>query len=609
MSNNKSNNLSTFNFKIHIPLAIETIPIDDAKHVIWGKDNLYPDYLLSLYQKSPIHANIINQKAIHLVGEQLTNKLTNRKFDIKPNASDTIDLFLDKLVKDYLIFNSFAIEVNFNAFNQPIAYNFIPFNKIRLNKSKTTIFYSEDWSKRKDIITYDRYLAGKNYTDGKSRVYLYEGYIPSLNNIYSEPEYTALKKVLATDIAIIDFNLNQIQSHFSVSTLITFFMGEDIDPEIKGSISRKLEESFSGENGRKFMLDFQTPNGKSAEIQNISSGDWNDAFLTIKDATESAIYEGHQITSPALFGAKSAGQLGSSQELENAYEIWSGSYLRTKRNQLESALAELFGVQVEFKHKALFMSQLDLATKEKVYTIDELRSIDGLKPLPDGSGSKLISQMSAGSAPAHFCSHFSKDELVKTELTEEDYDKIKDLGLSSDEFEIVQEFKFSKEDDIATYLIENDVKNLTYEEIVARLAEEDIETDVKELKETLTKLQDSGLIKVTDVAGKENRIKVVPVNAPDIPDSREIQVMYKYEKRKNIEGEILIDTSRQFCRKVVENDKYYSRAEIQSMSDIFGYDIFKFTGGYYTNSTTGEHTPYCRHQWTAYKVARKKGNK
>jgi hypothetical protein len=82
--------------------------------------------------------------------------------------------------------------------------------------------------------------------------------------------------------------------------------------------------------------------------------------------------------------------------------------------------------------------------------------------------------------------------------------------------------------------------------------------------------------------------------------------MYKYEKRPDVPGNTLISTSRGFCVRVINNNKLYTRSDIQTMSSIFGYDVFQFAGGFYHNPETDETTPYCRHFWVEKKVKLKK---
>jgi hypothetical protein len=63
--------------------------------------------------------------------------------------------------------------------------------------------------------------------------------------------------------------------------------------------------------------------------------------------------------------------------------------------------------------------------------------------------------------------------------------------------------------------------------------------------------------------------------------------------------------TRDFCAIIIEADRYYTKGDINTMSNGFGLSVFEFAGGWYNNPDTGETTPYCRHNWTMIFVERK----
>jgi hypothetical protein len=81
--------------------------------------------------------------------------------------------------------------------------------------------------------------------------------------------------------------------------------------------------------------------------------------------------------------------------------------------------------------------------------------------------------------------------------------------------------------------------------------------------------------------------------------------MYAYEKAPGISGSKIIPTSRDFCRRIVGFNKMYTRDDIDQMSAILGYDVWKRRGGWMTIKGTTTHVPYCRHYWQAKLVRRK----
>ena len=219
--------------QINLPQPIEDNYKNTTKWCNWGTDNLYPLFLLDLYGNSPIHSSIINSKASYIIGNGLKTA-SGIKVNIKVNSVDTFSEFLLKITKDYLIFNFFCVEVVYNAFNQAIELHHVPAHKVRTNKAKEKFWFCEDWETYQQTITYKRWK--RNNQDTNSKLFYFDGYFPTQRMVYPEPEYKASLKSITTDMCIRDFNLNNIRNHFSVSTLITFFMGANVPEDVKKKI-------------------------------------------------------------------------------------------------------------------------------------------------------------------------------------------------------------------------------------------------------------------------------------------------------------------------------------------------------------------------------------
>lgn len=178
--------------KYNVPQPFEERNLSDDKMVKYGYDNLYPNFLLKLYTECSSHASIINSKSTYIIGEGLKYKNGNL-INVEVNPSETLSDFIGKVVKDYLIFNCFAVEVIYNALNQPINYHFIPAQNIRTNKTKTKFWYCADYKNSKEVIVYDRWKA--NPDNATSKIFYFDGYFPSLSSVYPSPEYTGCTKV------------------------------------------------------------------------------------------------------------------------------------------------------------------------------------------------------------------------------------------------------------------------------------------------------------------------------------------------------------------------------------------------------------------------------
>ena len=96
------------------------------------------------------------------------------------------------------------------------------------------------------------------------------------------------------------------------------------------------------------------------------------------------------------------------------------------------------------------------------------------------------------------------------------------------------------------------------------------------------------------------------LNAPK-PSTTSFMVRYSYEWRSDIPGNernSLDHPSRYFCARLMQLDRLYSRAEIESISARLGYSVFDRRGGWWTKPN-GQHSPSCRHRWYAQTVIKK----
>ncbi|WP_158798083.1 hypothetical protein [Pedobacter sp. L105] len=612
---------------VKIPQATESQNTSNDRPTTWGTNNNFPFFLLSLFSKSPIHANIINQKAVHIWGDGLMNIGDKKPFQLKPNVDDNLNSFVDKILKSYLIFNAIAVEVNFNIDGSVGSYVHIPIERVGLSPSKDKIFYYGDKDRQKVTYTYQRYNPALKYSDNNSKVFYFERYVPTviegksttivnMTKVYPTPDYHALYKTLLTDIAITDFNYNQISNHFSPATLISFFNGNQ-NEDVKAKIIRDLKDGYTGADGQKLMIDFNHPNGKGAEIKPLTAGDWADCYNTVSDAVQATIYKGHEITSSALFGEAKEGSLGSTQELENAYEIWNNGYLRVRRTEVETVLSELFNAPIYFQNKPLFSATISDAIRIGIYTINELRAEQGKEPIADGDRF-IASAVKANNAPTssfkqeHQCSiKCANEEVTSKYLTAEDFDLVKDMGASWDDFDLVEgdvfsaQCRFDDESDIAEFILNNDITGVSSAELRALIKKElSIDITTAGLKKLITDLSNAGVISATFDNGKF-------IIKPPVADTkkelaqREIMTMYKYVKREEVEGDDLLPTSRGFCVQLVESGKLFSRQDINSMSTIFQYDIMAHTGGFWKDSMTGITYNHCRHYFKALSVIKK----
>jgi hypothetical protein len=136
-----------------------------------------------------------------------------------------------------------------------------------------------------------------------------------------------------------------------------------------------------------------------------------------------------------------------------------------------------------------------------------------------------------------------------------------------------------------------------------------IKTDLAIINKVMDSLQERGLIKSTNVRGTVERILTSPLSeiTNTKPSTRSFMVRYSYEWRSSIpsgQRNSAEHPSRQFCARLMELDRLYTRAEIEAISLRLGYSVFDRRGGWWT-MPDGEHSPSCRHVWASQVVIKK----
>lgn len=216
-------------------------------------------------------------------------------------------------------------------------------------------------------------------------------------------------------------------------------------------------------------------------------------------------------------------------------------------------------------------------------------------------GSFLIEETAASFLDESLIGYFSRFGEAKS-----DYLVIKSVPFIKDSDYIPETFaamaELSKLDSDILGLIQKD-KKIT-PEVIAEVTG----ATVPIVNRVLKGLEKEGLIKIkTEKQGEDeiiNRTLTKPLSelVKSKPSTTSIMLRYSYEPRPGLEP--VIEGTRPFCRKLIELDKLYSRADIETISERVGYSVWDRKGGWWTEPN-GEHSPECRHIWSANIVLKK----
>jgi hypothetical protein len=348
------------------------------KFVEWGDDNNYPKYLLDLYNESPKHSAIVKSKCIYIYGKGFENA------GIANTKGDNWNNILRKVTKDVEIYSGFALQIIWNRAKQINDVFHLDFHKVRASKDLTKFYIKSDWKNLSEKVR--EYDAFNIDNPVGSQIFYYKEYNP-FSEIYPLPSYFACLNYISSDISVSRHILGNANQGFTGSKLINLNNGNPISEEHKGEVERDLLRKFTGDDGKRVVIMFNSSKDNAAEIVDLGNSMLTkEDFTNINNLIQQEIFAGHQVTSPALFGISTAGSLGQRNELRDAFEIFTKTYANSRQQELEEIITKLRNLKGEKEEfKIIPVEPLNFEFSEAVVSQnlekDEIRAIMGKDPL------------------------------------------------------------------------------------------------------------------------------------------------------------------------------------------------------------------------------------
>jgi DNA-binding Lrp family transcriptional regulator len=388
----------------------------------------------------------------------------------------------------------------------------------------------------------------------------------------------------------------------------------------------------------------------------LSNTDLDKHFDLLSKTIQQEIFTGHQVTSPMLFGNRVEGQLGGRSEMRDSYEIFKNTYINDKQRALEqlfTELAGLFGLNYEMKIvpvEPIGFEFSEATIKEvapKEWILEKL-GIDPLKygeapvqnPVQNGvqvneslknltgrqwqnisriirnfenqkisqEQARLLLKSSLGLTDEEINIMLSIDNNQEFSSQEQDQLLIFEFskhGEPKDDFHVIKVKEYFNFADEPTQM-ETNVLDLVKKDkrITPEVIAKALKIKIEEASTIIQRLTDNGLIEAkqikhgNDIVTERTLAKPLNEITDQKPRTLEYKIMYSYEGPKD-------SKNRDFCRQLLELDKFFSRADIETMSRRLGYSVWDRRGGWWTKPN-GNHSPSCRHKWVQNFVIRKK---
>lgn len=556
--------------------------------ITFGSDNLYPNTLIDLFNKSPKHSAIVTQKAAYLAGDkteiigQSTEDIAKAQEYMKSiNSYESFDALKKKITQDIELFDGFAIEIIWNKAKTAISEIYhLPFQNVRCSVDGHYL-YAEDWSDRR--VKPEHYYAWNPKTRESKQV-LYYKYYRAGQDIYPLPSYVGALKYIEIDTEISNFHLNSIKTGFSAQTLVQLFKGIPTPDEARKTIKR-FKENFTGsDNAGSVIIQFNDPNETPSTVDNLAPSDFDKLFMQLNEQVQQEIFSGHRVTSPMLFGIKTEGQLGGRNELIESYEAFQVGYVEPRQAELDEIMTSVFK----------YVAPVKLVTKNRPPI-----GLDYVELFEKG----IISREEARAEMGMVENVQFKKQEQKSEENPFGWNDDKDLavfeqfGESKETFEI-ETFEFASALGLMILQFLQGSQGLVIADLIENIKApaEDIVREVERLSQDNMIESDGDALKVSERGSNELEENNI---------TTELEVRYEYSKAFGISGSEIIPTSRDFCVRLSSLNRLYTREEIDQMSAIVGYDVWRRRGGWMTIKGTDNHVPYCRHAWRSRLVRKK----
>jgi hypothetical protein len=556
--------------------------------ITFGSDNLYPNTLIDLFNKSPKHSAIVTQKAAYLAGDkteiigQSTEDIAKAQEYMKSiNSYESFDALKKKITQDIELFDGFAIEIIWNKAKTAISEIYhLPFQNVRCSVDGHYL-YAEDWSDRR--VKPEHYYAWNPKTRESKQV-LYYKYYRAGQDIYPLPSYVGALKYIEIDTEISNFHLNSIKTGFSAQTLVQLFKGIPTPDEARKTIKR-FKENFTGsDNAGSVIIQFNDPNETPSTVDNLAPSDFDKLFMQLNEQVQQEIFSGHRVTSPMLFGIKTEGQLGGRNELIESYEAFQVGYVEPRQAELDEIMTSVFK----------YVAPVKLVTKNRPPI-----GLDYVELFEKGIISREEARAEMGMVENV---QFKKQEQKSEENPfgwndEKDLAVFEQFGESKETFEI-ETFEFASALGLMILQFLQGSQGLVIADLIENIKApaEDIVREVERLSQDNMIESDGDALKVSERGSNELEENNI---------TTELEVRYEYAKAFGISGSEIIPTSRDFCVRLSSLNRLYTREEIDQMSAIVGYDVWRRRGGWMTIKGTDNHVPYCRHAWRSRLVRKK----
>ena len=290
---------------------------------ILGQDDYFP-IITDAYTTSTTNAACIEGVADLIYGKGLYSK--NEDFD-ETFQSLVSQRDIKKVTFDLKLYGNAAFQVMWNRDHTKIKKLFhTPVQNLRAEKIYDSInvqnyYYCHDWLDTKAQRDKRKIPAFGTSQEDVEILYI-KDYTPS-RFYYSLPDWVSALQFSFSEAELSNLHINNIENGFLPLVMVNMNNGVPA-PEERDTIEAMIESKFTGtRNAGRFMVSFNDDPAAKPTVDIIQTENLHDKYQYVAEYAQDRILVAHRITSPLLFGIRTAnnGFSSQSEEMKTAYSI------------------------------------------------------------------------------------------------------------------------------------------------------------------------------------------------------------------------------------------------------------------------------------------------
>ena len=205
-------------------------------------------------------------------------------------------------------------------------------------------YYCHDWmDQRAQRIKVEVPAFGKS-TEKRELLYI-KNYTPG-KFYYSVPDWVSALQFSFVEAELSNLHINNIENGFLPLVMVNLNNGVPA-PEERQTIEAQIEQKFTGtRNAGRFMVSFNDDPSVKPTIDTITTENLHEKYQYVGDYAQDRILVAHRITSPLLFGIRTAsnGFSSQSEEMKTAFSILQTMTIMPFQNNIINALQDAFEI-------------------------------------------------------------------------------------------------------------------------------------------------------------------------------------------------------------------------------------------------------------------------